>query len=182
MLIAMIHSKPRFKPREQRCPKPGRRKRGAKGADESAEISGVSGTIGDRINLPVAGSGLDAERQNLSIPSTLCAIPKNNWTEWSKRCEQRGPWREAILRSLIVLKGLTYAPTGGIVAAPTTSLPEEIGGVRTGIIATAGCADATFTLFALSQGEDITTKRNRGANGCCGPSPARHRRCKYCMA
>ncbi len=74
------------------------------------------------------------------------------WGKWSKRCEQRGPWREAILRSLIVLKGLTYAPTGGIVAAPTTSLPEEIGGVRNWDYRYCWLRDATFTLFALSQG------------------------------
>ncbi len=74
------------------------------------------------------------------------------WSKWSKRCEQRGPWREAILRSLIVLKGLTYAPTGGIVAAPTTSLPEEIGGVRNWDYRYCWLRDATFTLFALSQG------------------------------
>jgi GH15 family glucan-1,4-alpha-glucosidase len=77
---------------------------------------------------------------------------ENYWIKWSKRCEQRGPWREAILRSLIVLKGLTYAPTGGIVAAPTTSLPEEIGGVRNWDYRYCWLRDATFTLFALHQG------------------------------
>ncbi len=81
----------------------------------------------------------------------LCDTEKY-WTEWSKRCEQRGQWSEAILRSLIVLKGLTYAPTGGIVAAPTTSLPEEIGGVRNWDYRYCWLRDATFTLFALSQG------------------------------
>jgi GH15 family glucan-1,4-alpha-glucosidase len=52
------------------------------------------------------------------------------WREWSARCTYRGQWQEAVLRSLITLKSLTYAPTGGIVAAATTSLPEALGGVR----------------------------------------------------
>src|SRR2546423_9545733 len=53
-----------------------------------------------------------------------------HWKEWSEKCEDFGEWHEPIVRSLITLKGLTYAPTGGIVAAATTSLPEEIGGGR----------------------------------------------------
>jgi GH15 family glucan-1,4-alpha-glucosidase len=52
------------------------------------------------------------------------------WREWSSRCNYEGEWREAVLRSLITLKALTYAPTGGLVAAATTSLPEHLGGVR----------------------------------------------------
>src|SRR5690606_28173046 len=52
------------------------------------------------------------------------------WLGWSRRCTYRGPWREAVVRSLITLKALTYAPTGGLVAAATTSLPEWPGGVR----------------------------------------------------
>ena len=52
------------------------------------------------------------------------------WRQWSDRCPDVGPWTEAVKRSLITLKALTYAPTGGIVAAATTSLPERLGGVR----------------------------------------------------
>lgn len=52
------------------------------------------------------------------------------WRDWSGRCKLDGDWCEAVRRSLITLKALTYAPTGGIVAAPTTSLPEQLGGVR----------------------------------------------------
>ncbi|MEX5213261.1 MAG: glycoside hydrolase family 15 protein [Nitrospiraceae bacterium] len=71
------------------------------------------------------------------------------WRNWSDRCTYQGPWREAVLRSLITLKALTYAPTGGIVAAVTTSLPEWIGGVRNWDYRYCWVRDATFTLYAL---------------------------------
>ena len=71
------------------------------------------------------------------------------WRGWSGRCTYQGPWREAVLRSLITLKALTYAPTGGIVAAVTTSLPEQIGGVRNWDYRYCWVRDATFTLYAL---------------------------------
>jgi GH15 family glucan-1,4-alpha-glucosidase len=71
------------------------------------------------------------------------------WESWSKRCHAQGPWRDAVVRSLITLKGLTYAPTGGIVAAATTSLPEGIGGVRNWDYRYCWLRDATFTLVAL---------------------------------
>jgi len=74
------------------------------------------------------------------------------WQEWSARCTYHGPWHEAVLRSLITLKALTYAPTGGLVAAPTTSLPEQLGGVRNWDYRYCWLRDATFTLYALMSG------------------------------
>ena len=71
------------------------------------------------------------------------------WREWSSRCTYQGEWREAVVRSLITLKALTYAPTGGIVAAATTSLPEKIGGVRNWDYRFCWLRDATFTLYAF---------------------------------
>lgn len=71
---------------------------------------------------------------------------------WSNRCTYQGPWRDPVLRSLITLKALTYAPTGGIVAAATTSLPEQIGGVRNWDYRYCWLRDATFTLYALMVG------------------------------
>jgi GH15 family glucan-1,4-alpha-glucosidase len=71
------------------------------------------------------------------------------WREWAGRCGTTGPWGEAVRRSLITLKALTYAPTGGIVAAPTTSLPERIGGVRNWDYRYCWLRDATLTLLAF---------------------------------
>lgn len=73
------------------------------------------------------------------------------WRKWTERCAYQGPWREAVLRSLITLKALTYTPTGGIVAAPTTSLPEQLGGARNWDYRYCWLRDATLTLMTLLQ-------------------------------
>ncbi|MGE3959696.1 MAG: glycoside hydrolase family 15 protein [Vicinamibacterales bacterium] len=71
------------------------------------------------------------------------------WREWSERSRSQGEWSEAVTRSLIALKALTYAPTGGVVAAATTSLPERLGGVRNWDYRFCWLRDATLTLLAL---------------------------------
>lgn len=73
------------------------------------------------------------------------------WKKWTSRCTYRGPWEEQVERSLITLKALTYAPTGGILAAATTSLPEQLGGQRNWDYRFCWLRDATFTLFSLMQ-------------------------------
>jgi GH15 family glucan-1,4-alpha-glucosidase len=73
------------------------------------------------------------------------------WESWAAQAQLAGPHRELSLRSLIVLKALTYAPSGGIVAAPTTSLPEHIGGVRNWDYRYCWLRDSTFTLYAFLQ-------------------------------
>jgi GH15 family glucan-1,4-alpha-glucosidase len=71
------------------------------------------------------------------------------WKDWSSRCTYQGPWRNQVLRSVITLKAMTFAPTGGIVAAATTSLPEQLGGVRNWDYRYCWLRDATFSLYAL---------------------------------
>jgi GH15 family glucan-1,4-alpha-glucosidase len=71
------------------------------------------------------------------------------WDRWSDRCTFEGEWCEDVMRSLIVLKALMYGPTGGVLAAPTTSLPECLGGVRNWDYRFCWLRDATLTLYAL---------------------------------
>jgi GH15 family glucan-1,4-alpha-glucosidase len=71
------------------------------------------------------------------------------WRDWAQRCTYDGEWREAVVRSLLTLRALTYEPTGGLVAAPTTSLPELLGGGRNWDYRFCWLRDATFTLAAM---------------------------------
>ncbi len=82
-------------------------------------------------------------------PELVLRTTEDAWRKWSGRCSYQGRWRDAVVRSLITLKALTYAPTGGMVAAPTTSLPEQAGGVRNWDYRYCWLRDATFTLNAL---------------------------------
>jgi GH15 family glucan-1,4-alpha-glucosidase len=82
-------------------------------------------------------------------PADVLLATENQWHDWSARCSHQGPWREAIIRSLVTLRMLTYRPTGGIVAAATTSLPEQIGGVRNWDYRFCWLRDATLTLYSL---------------------------------
>ena len=93
------------------------------------------------------------ERERQVDPLARLEETERWWREWTGRCRFEGgpddPWRDAVVRSLVTLKGLTYWPTGGIVAAATTSLPEEIGGQRNWDYRYCWIRDATFTLYAL---------------------------------
>ncbi len=86
----------------------------------------------------------------VSDPMIALAETEKSWQDWADQYELQGEWREPVLRSLLTLKALTYKPSGGVVAAPTTSLPESLGGVRNWDYRYCWLRDATFTLYALA--------------------------------
>jgi GH15 family glucan-1,4-alpha-glucosidase len=89
------------------------------------------------------------EEPSCPDPAESLSSTRKFWDEWVSRCTYNGEYRDAVIRSLITLKALTYQPTGGIVAAATTSLPEDIGGVRNWDYRFCWLRDATITLEAL---------------------------------
>ncbi|GAA2065253.1 glycoside hydrolase family 15 protein [Streptomyces cheonanensis] len=104
---------------------------------------------GDRIAFTISWQPSHKEPPPVPQPEEALTATEEFWREWVSHCTYHGPYREAVIRSLITLKALTYAPTGGIVAAPTTSLPEEIGGSRNWDYRYTWLRDAAITLSSL---------------------------------
>lgn len=108
-------------------------------------------TIGEREMIPFTLSHFPSNEMPPLPVDSFSAIEETShwWSDWSAGSTYRGDYSDLVQRSLITLKALTYAPTGGIVAAPTTSLPEQPGGVRNWDYRYCWLRDATFTLYAL---------------------------------
>ena len=104
---------------------------------------------GERVAFVLTWHPSHEPRPALVDPYEALSTSVRDWRRWTARCRYDGPYREAVVRSLITLKALTYAPTGGIVAAATTSLPEELGGVRNWDYRYCWLRDSTLTLGAL---------------------------------
>ncbi len=105
---------------------------------------------GQRVQFSLTyGQSFEPDPPKIS-PLRALKFAEKFWRDWSSRLAYRGPYRDAIERSLITLKALTFRPTGGIVAAVTTSLPECIGGVRNWDYRFCWLRDTTFTLLALA--------------------------------
>jgi GH15 family glucan-1,4-alpha-glucosidase len=107
---------------------------------------------GETLSFVLTHSSSHLETPPAVDPREALAQTERFWREWAARCTATGPWAEQVRRSLITLKALTYAPTGGLVAAPSTSLPEKIGGVRNWDYRFCWLRDATLTLLALMGG------------------------------
>jgi GH15 family glucan-1,4-alpha-glucosidase len=107
---------------------------------------------GDRIPMQLTWFPSHEQPPAAGDADQLLASTDSYWREWAGRCTYQGRWRDAVMRSLLTMKALTYAPTGGIVAAPTTSLPEAIGGVRNWDYRYCWVRDASLTLDAFMIG------------------------------
>ena len=120
---------------------------------------------GDRVPFVLEWHASHLPPGDATDAAEALAATRNFWSGWSAGCSYHGQYREAVMRSLITLKALTYEPTGGIVAAPTTSLPEDIGGVRNWDYRYCWLRDATITLEALLR-TGFSGEADQWRNGC----------------
>ena len=104
---------------------------------------------GDRVPFVLTWFPSNEELPERIDPDAALEDTVSYWEEWASHCAHTGRWDDALRRSLLTLKALTFAPTGGIVAAPTTSLPEWLGGVRNWDYRYCWLRDATLTLLAF---------------------------------
>ncbi len=120
-----------------------------RGTPELATIGEFDVSAGEVV--PFTMSWYPSHRKSFAYRDPIDSLQatENWWHDWAATCAIGGQWREPIIRSLITLKMLTYEPTGGIIAAPTTSLPELIGGVRNWDYRYCWLRDATLALYAL---------------------------------
>ncbi|MDX1583314.1 MAG: glycoside hydrolase family 15 protein, partial [Thermoanaerobaculia bacterium] len=127
---------------------------------EKSTVAEFSVREGERVRFNLAWTPTYSPRpENQDCDASLEATERW-WQEWVARCDYDGEWAEAVRRSLIVLKAMTYSPTGGVVAAATTSLPESLGGVRNWDYRYCWLRDATFTLFSLITGGFLQEARD----------------------
>ncbi len=119
------------------------------GSEDSVASVEFVVSSGDRVEFVLTHAPSWHPRPELLAGIDEIAQTEAFWAEWSARCQYVGAWQDAVRRSVVTLKGLTYSATGGIVAAATTSLPEEIGGVRNWDYRYCWLRDAVLTLQAL---------------------------------
>ncbi|MFE6939728.1 glycoside hydrolase family 15 protein [Streptomyces chartreusis] len=117
--------------------------------DDHTVSSDFTVSAGERVAFTISWQPSHQQQPALPDPEQALEAIGTFWHEWAEHCTYSGPYREAVVRSLITLKALTYDPTGGIVAAPTTSLPEEIGGIRNWDYRFTWLRDAAITLSSL---------------------------------
>jgi GH15 family glucan-1,4-alpha-glucosidase len=121
--------------------------------DGERHVAAFDVAAGDRILFELAYFASFEERPpEVRMSDDALDATVDAWRSWSAACTYDGPYKDAMLRSLLTLRALTYAPTGGIVAAATTSLPEQLGGIRNWDYRFCWLRDATLTLYALLSG------------------------------
>jgi GH15 family glucan-1,4-alpha-glucosidase len=117
--------------------------------DDKTHVADFTVRAGDRVPFVLTWFPSNEDVPKPVDAEQALVDTESYWHEWLENCRYEGGYRDAVHTSLIVLKALTYRPTGGIVAAPTTSLPERIGGGRNWDYRYCWLRDATFTLYAL---------------------------------
>ena len=116
---------------------------------DNASYADLTVSAGDRVGFVLTWQPSHLPKPHHVDPLRALGETESFWADWIGTCTYAGPWSEAVRRSLITLKALTYAPTGGLVAAATTSLPEQLGGVRNWDYRYCWLRDASFALQAL---------------------------------